>query len=225
MHSHQLQTDHVLRVAVVDDEALVRSGLSLILAVPDDMEVVVSCDGAHAVEEITRHRPDVVLLDIRMPEVDGITVLGQVLALPEPPVVAMLTTFAADDQVTAALRAGAVGFLLKDTEPEQLIHAVRLLATGGSVLSPVVTRTVIGGYVAAAGDPAVLELIAAMTEREREVLALLGEGLSNLEISQRLFLSVGTVKEYVSTILTKLGAANRVRAAVLAHRAGLVGSG
>jgi len=214
----------MLRVAVVDDEALVRSGLSMILAVPEDMEVVVSCDGVHAVEEITRHRPDVVLLDIRMPEVDGITVLARVLMLPEPPVVAMLTTFAADDQVMAALRAGAIGFLLKDTEPEQLIHAVRLLATGGSVLSPVVTRTVIGGYVAAAADPDVAALIAAMTDREREVLALLGEGLSNLEISQRLFLSVGTVKEYVSAILTKLGAANRVRAAVLAHRAGLVGS-
>jgi len=214
----------MLRVAVVDDEALVRSGLSMILAVPEDMEVVVSCDGVHAVEEITRQRPDVVLLDIRMPEVDGITVLARVLMLPEPPVVAMLTTFAADDQVMAALRAGAIGFLLKDTEPEQLIHAVRLLATGGSVLSPVVTRTVIGGYVAAAADPDVAALIAAMTDREREVLALLGEGLSNLEISQRLFLSVGTVKEYVSAILTKLGAANRVRAAVLAHRAGLVGS-
>jgi len=214
----------MLRVAVVDDEALVRSGLSMILAVPEDMEVVVSCDGVHAVEEITRQRPDVVLLDIRMPEVDGITVLARVLTLPEPPVVAMLTTFAADDQVMAALRTGAIGFLLKDTEPEQLIHAVRLLATGGSVLSPVVTRTVIGGYVAAAADPDVAALIAAMTDREREVLALLGEGLSNLEISQRLFLSVGTVKEYVSAILTKLGAANRVRAAVLAHRAGLVGS-
>jgi len=214
----------VLRVAVVDDEALVRSGLSMILAVPDDMEVVVSCDGVHAVEEITREHPDVVLLDIRMPEVDGITVLARVLARPEPPVVAMLTTFAADDQVQAALRAGAIGFLLKDTEPEQLIHAVRLLATGGSVLSPVVTRTVIGGYVASSADPAARELIAAMTDREREVLALVGEGLSNLEISQRLFLSVGTVKEYVSTILTKLGAPNRVRAAVLAHRAGLVGS-
>jgi len=209
---------------VVDDEALVRSGLSMILAVPDDMEVVVSCDGVHAVEEITRERPDVVLLDIRMPEVDGITVLARVLARPEPPVVAMLTTFAADDQVQAALRAGAIGFLLKDTEPEQLIHAVRVLATGGSVLSPVVTRTVIGGYVASSADPDISELIAAMTDREREVLALVGEGLSNLEISQRLFLSVGTVKEYVSTILTKLGAPNRVRAAVLAHRAGLVGS-
>ena len=214
----------MLRVAVIDDEALVRSGLSMILAVPDDMEVVVSCDGLHAVEEITRHHPDVVLLDIRMPEVDGITVLARVLALPEPPVVAMLTTFAADDQVTAALRAGAIGFLLKDTEPEQLIHAVRVLATGGSVLSPAVTRTVIGSYVATAADPDVSALIAAMTDREREVLALLGEGLSNLEISQRLFLSIGTVKEYVSTVLAKLGAANRVRAAVLAHRAGLVGS-
>ena len=214
----------MLRVAVIDDEALVRSGLSMILAVPDDMEVVVSCDGRHAVEEITRRHPDVVLLDIRMPEVDGITVLARVLALPEPPVVAMLTTFAADDQVTAALRAGAIGFLLKDTEPEQLIHAVRVLATGGSVLSPAVTRTVIGSYVATAADPDVSALIAAMTDREREVLALLGEGLSNLEISQRLFLSIGTVKEYVSTVLAKLGAANRVRAAVLAHRAGLVGS-
>lgn len=214
----------MLRVGVIDDEALVRSGLTLILAVPDDIEVVVSCDGVHAVDEITRHRPDVVLLDIRMPEVDGLTVLARVLALSDPPAVAMLTTFAADDQVTAALRGGAIGFLLKDTEPEQLIHAVRVLATGGSVLSPAVTRTVIGGYVATAADPDVRELIASMTDREREVLALVGEGLSNLEISQRLFLSVGTVKEYVSTILTKLGAANRVRAAVLAHRAGLVGS-
>jgi len=214
----------VLRVAVVDDEALVRSGLSMILAVPDDMEVVVSCDGVAAVEEIARQRPKVVLLDIRMPEVDGLAVLAGVLAQPNPPAVAMLTTFAADDQVAAALRAGAVGFLLKDTEPEQLIHAVRVLATGGSVLSPVVTRTVIGGYVAGSVDPDISELVSSMTDREREVLALVGEGLSNLEISQRLFLSVGTVKEYVSAILTKLGAANRVRAAVLAHRAGLVGS-
>ncbi len=136
----------------------------------------------------------------------------------------MLTTFAADDQVAAALRAGAVGFLLKDTEPEQLIHAVRVLATGGSVLSPVVTRTAIGGYIAGSVDPDIGELVASMSDREREVLALVGEGLSNLEIGQRLFLSVGTVKEYVSAILTKLGAANRVRAAVIAHRAGLVGS-
>lgn len=214
----------MLRVAVVDDEALVRSGLSMILNVPDDLEVVVSCDGVSAVDEILRERPDVVLLDIRMPEVDGLTVLSRVLAQPDPPAVAMLTTFAADDQVAAALRAGAIGFLLKDTEPEQLIHSVRVLAVGGSVLSPVVTRTVIGGYVAAAADPDVSELIATMSDREREVLALVGEGLSNLEISQRLFLSVATVKEYVSAILTKLGAPNRVRAAILAHRAGLVGS-
>jgi DNA-binding NarL/FixJ family response regulator len=214
----------VLRVAVVDDEALVRSGLSMILAVPDDLEVVLSCDGVAAVDGILRERPDVVLLDIRMPEVDGLTVLTRILAQPDPPAVAMLTTFAADDQVAAALRAGAIGFLLKDTEPEQLIQAVRVLAAGGSVLSPVVTRTVIGGYVAAAADPDISELIATMSDREREVLALVGEGLSNLEISQRLFLSVGTVKEYVSAILTKLGAPNRVRAAILAHRAGLVGS-
>jgi DNA-binding NarL/FixJ family response regulator len=214
----------VLRVAVVDDEALVRSGLSMILAVPDDIEVVVSCDGVAAVDEIVRRLPDVVLLDIRMPEVDGLTVLSRVLAQPDPPAVAMLTTFAADDQVAAALRAGAIGFLLKDTEPEQLIHSVRVLAAGGSVLSPAVTRTVIGGYVAAAADPDISELIATMSDREREVLALVGEGLSNLEISQRLFLSVGTVKEYVSAVLTKLGAPNRVRAAILAHRAGLVGS-
>jgi DNA-binding NarL/FixJ family response regulator len=214
----------VLRVAVVDDEALVRSGLSMILAVPDDLEVVLSCDGVAAVDGILRERPDVVLLDIRMPEVDGLTVLTRILAQPDPPAVAMLTTFAADDQVAAALRAGAIGFLLKDTEPEQLIQAVRVLAAGGRVLSPVVTRTVIGGYVAAAADPDISELIATMSDREREVLALVGEGLSNLEISQRLFLSVGTVKEYVSAILTKLGAPNRVRAAILAHRAGLVGS-
>lgn len=212
----------VLRVAVVDDEALVRSGLSLILAIPDDMTVPVACDGVRAVEEIARARCDVVLLDIRMPDKDGLTVLRELLDRPDGPVVAMLTTFAADDQVAEALRLGAAGFLLKDTEPEQLIHAVRVLAAGGSVLSPSVTRTVIGGFVDGTPDASASAWLARLTDRERDVLVLLAEGLSNQEIGQRLFLSVGTVKEHVSAVLTKLDAGNRVRAAVLAHRAGLV---
>lgn len=209
------------RVAVVDDEALVRSGLSLILGTASDIEVVVACDGAAAVAQITQHRPDVVLLDIRMPDVDGLTVLRQLASRPKPPVVAMLTTFAADDHVNAALREGATGFLLKDTEPEQLINSVRVLAGGGSVLASGVSDSVLAGYVAAGADPDAKRLIETLTDREREVLALLGEGLSNSEIAARLYLSLGTVKEYVSAVLTKIGAANRVAAAVLAHRGGL----
>jgi DNA-binding NarL/FixJ family response regulator len=209
------------RVAVVDDEALVRSGLSLILSCAADIEVVVACDGIAAAEQIARHKPDVVLLDIRMPGVDGLTVLRQVLGRHDPPVVAMLTTFAADDQVTTALRDGAIGFLLKDTEPEQLINSVRVLAGGGSVLAPGVTESVLSGYVSGAVDPDARQRIDALTDRERAVLALLGEGLSNSEIGARLYLSIGTVKEYVSTVLTKVGAPNRVAAAVLAHKGGL----
>jgi DNA-binding NarL/FixJ family response regulator len=209
------------RVAVVDDEALVRSGLSLILSSARDIEVVVACDGGSAVQEIGAADPDVVLLDIRMPDVDGLTVLNQLLRQPDPPIVAMLTTFASDEHVNAALRQGAIGYLLKDTEPEQLINSVRVLAGGGSVLAAGVGESVLAGYVSAGTDPEARRVVDTLTEREREVLALLGEGLSNSEIGARLYLSLGTVKEYVSTVLTKVGAPNRVAAAVLAHRSGL----
>lgn len=210
------------RVAVVDDEALVRSGLSLILDTAPDIEVVAACDGVTALEQIRDAHPDVVLLDIRMPDIDGLTILGKLMAEPSPPVVAMLTTFTADELVSAALRHGASGFLLKDTEPEQLINSIRVLAGGGSVLAPGVSELVLAGYVAAGIDPEARRRVDKLTEREREVLVLIGEGLSNNEISARLYLSLGTVKEYVSAVLTKVGASNRVSAAVLAHRSGLV---
>ncbi len=212
-----------IRVLIVDDEILVRSGLGLIVGSAPDLEVVGDCSGALAEEKVTQLRPHVVLLDIRMPDLDGISVLRRLRALPHPPAVAMLTTFDTDEYIGTALRAGAAGFMLKDTAPEQLVHAVRVLAAGGSVLSPTVTRTVISGYVEGGGpDAEAAALTRGLTGRELDVLALLGEGLSNAEIADRLFLGTGTVKDHISAILGKLGAANRVQAAVLANRAGLV---
>ncbi|GAA5005950.1 response regulator transcription factor [Kitasatospora paranensis] len=211
------------RVLIVDDEVLVRSGLGLIVGSAPDLEVVGSCSGGQAERLTAELRPQVVLLDIRMPDLDGISVLRRLRALPDPPAVTMLTTFDTDEYIGTALRAGAAGFLLKDTAPEQLVHAVRVLAAGGSMLSPTVTRTVIGGYVDGGGpDADAAALARQLTGRELDVLALLGEGLSNAEIADRLFLGTGTVKDHISAILAKLGAANRVQAAVVAHRAGLV---
>ncbi|GAB2689453.1 response regulator [Kitasatospora kifunensis] len=212
-----------IRVLIVDDELLVRSGLGLIVGSAPDLELVGDCSGGEAEELVRRLRPHVVLLDVRMPDLDGISVLRRLRALPEPPAVSMLTTFDTDEYIGTALRAGAAGFLLKDTAPDQLVHAVRILAAGGSMLSPAVTRTVIGGFVEGGGpDAAALTLVRSLTGRELDVLALLGEGLANAEIADRLFLGTGTVKDHISAILSKLGAANRVQAAVIAHRAGLV---
>jgi DNA-binding NarL/FixJ family response regulator len=214
----------MLKVIVIDDEALVRSGVAMILGAAGDIEVVGGCDGTHAVEMFLRYCPDVVLLDIRMPDVDGLTVLRRLMERPRPPVVAMLTTFSADEQVAVALEGGAAGFLLKDTEPEELVRAVRALGAGGRVLSPPVAGTVIEGFLGARPDAEVAALIGALSPREREVLALVGEGLTNALIGQRLHLSVATVKEHVSSVLIKLGGVNRVQAAVMASKAGLVAS-
>ncbi|MFB7662752.1 response regulator [Kitasatospora sp. NPDC056138] len=212
-----------IRVLIVDDEILVRSGLGLIVGSAPDLEVVGDCSGSQAEDRVTALRPHVVLLDIRMPDLDGISVLRRLRTLPSPPAVAMLTTFDTDEYIGTALRGGAAGFLLKDTAPDQLVHAVRVLAAGGSVLSPTVTRTVISGYVEGGGpDAEAAALTRGLTGRELDVLALLGEGLSNAEIADRLFLGTGTVKDHISAILGKLGAANRVQAAVVANRAGLV---
>ena len=207
----------MVRVVVVDDEALVRSGLDLILGSADDVEVVGTCDGVHAIEEIQRHAPDVVLLDLRMPRVDGLTVLRQLSRWPRRPAVAILTTFDADSFIAEALGLGAAGFLLKDTEPTQLIDAVRTLAAGRSVLSPAVTRTVIQGYLGGAARTADASRVAAMSPRERDVLGLIGQGLSNAEIGRRLHLSTATVKDYVSAVLDRLDVTNRVQAAVVAR--------
>ncbi|WP_431981501.1 response regulator [Streptomyces qinglanensis] len=215
----------MIRVVVVDDEELVRSGLRLVLGTAPDIEVVAVCGGGAAVGTVLTHRPDVLLLDIRMPDVDGLTVLRRLQADPdaEAPRTAMLTTFDAEEYLGAALHAGAAGFLLKDTAPEQLVHAVRVLADGGRVLAPGVTSTVIGGYLGGRHGTDAEHRAACLTCRERQVLALVGEGLSNNGIAQRLNLAHGTVKDHVSALLAKLGGLNRVQAAVLADRAGLVG--
>ncbi|MYS91215.1 Protease production enhancer protein [Streptomyces chartreusis NRRL 3882] len=217
----------MIRVVVVDDEALVRSGFELILNAADGIQVVATAEGAQAADVIRREHPDVVLLDIRMPDVDGLTVLREIRTLPEPPTVAMLTTFDTDEYILTALRSGAAGFLLKDTEPEQLAHLVRTLAAGGVVMSPKASRALLRGHPGT-DTPRVAEDVARvnlLTDRERDVLVLIAEGLSNADIGTRIHLSAGTVKDHVSSILTKLRVAGRVQAALLAERAGLLGDG
>ncbi|MFH9425616.1 response regulator [Streptomyces sp. NPDC017529] len=215
----------MIRVAVVDDERLVRSGLRMILGTAPDIELVAECGGAGAVDTVLGSAADVVLLDIRMPDVDGLTVLRGLRTAAAPPAVAMLTTFDAQEYLTAALREGAAGFLLKDSDPGQLVGAVRTLAAGGSVLDPGVTRAVIGGFLTAEDQAAAARAVQALTPREAEVLALLGEGLGNAGIAERMGLAPSTVKDHVRALLGKLGGLNRVQAAILADRAGLVSGG
>ncbi|KAA0939359.1 response regulator [Streptomyces apricus] len=212
----------MIRVLVVDDEALVRTGFEHILSAADDIEVVAAVAGGRAVRAARELRPDVVLLDIRMPDVDGLTVLAQLRRLPDRPVVAMLTTFDMDEYVAAALRSGAAGFLLKDTDPVQLPVLVRNLAAGGVVLSSSVTRTVVHGYLDNGPRHAAMRRVQVLSERERAVLVLIAEGLSNTAIGARLHLSTGTVKDHVSAVLSKLRVVSRVQAALLAERAGLL---
>ena len=212
----------MIRVVVVDDEVLVRSGFQLILNLAPDIEVVATADGPRALDVIALHHPDVVLLDIRMPGKDGLSILHELRAAPERPVVAMLTTFDSDEYIATALRNGAAGFLLKDTDPEQLPQLVRTLHGGGVVLSPTVSSTVVDRYLSAGADQAGRVLVGLLTHREREVLVLLADGLPNAEIGGRLFLSVGTVKDHVSAILAKFDVGTRVQASLLAQRAGLL---
>ncbi|MER7029131.1 MULTISPECIES: response regulator transcription factor [Streptomyces] len=213
----------MIRVVVVDDEALVRSGFELILNASDDIEVVATSTGRDAVGTVRRAHPDVVLLDIRMPDVDGLSVLRALRTLPEGPVVAMLTTFDTDEYILTALRSGAAGFLLKDTEPDQLPQLVRTLAAGGVVLSPRASRALLHDHPEQGGiGDAEAARVDRLTDRERDVLVLIAEGLSNADIGARLHLSAGTVKDHVSAILTKLRVAGRVQAALLAQRAGLL---
>ncbi|MBB2940726.1 DNA-binding NarL/FixJ family response regulator [Actinoplanes lutulentus] len=208
----------MIRVVVVDDEALVRSGFDLILSAAPDLAVVATATGGEALDVIREHRPDVVLLDIRMPDVDGLTILGHIRAFDDPPAVAMLTTFDADEYVVAALDRGAAGFLLKDTDPEQLAQFVRTLAGGGVVLAPKASRTLLRNLPASAttdgGDR-----MGRLSEPERDVLRLLAQGLSNAEIGVRLHLGTGTVRDHVSVVLEKLRVSGRVQAALLAQKA------
>jgi DNA-binding NarL/FixJ family response regulator len=213
-----------VRVVLVDDEELVRSGLRMILESADDIEVVgEAADGGGAVEQVRRHRPDVVLMDIRMPAMDGLAATRELTALPDPPRVIMLTTFELDEYVHAALENGAVGFLLKDTPPRDLIQAVRTVAEGNAMLAPTVTRRLIAEFAAQSSAQAVAarKRLEALTSRELEVTVAVAQGLSNAEIGRRLFMSEATVKAHISRVLTKLGMANRVQAAILVHDAGL----
>ncbi|HEX3490429.1 MAG TPA: response regulator transcription factor [Streptosporangiaceae bacterium] len=212
----------MIRVVVVDDEPMVCAHLRTILGSAGDIEVVDQAhDGAAGVEAVVRSRPDLVLMDLRMPGVDGITAIERIGQLAQPPAVVVLTTFDADQYVLRALRAGAVGFLVKSTPPEDLIDLVRVAAEGHTVLSPAAARRLIAASAdsQSARDRA-RELVATLTEREAEVLAGLGEGLSNAQIAGRLFLSEATVKGYISRILVKLDCANRTQAGLLAHDAG-----
>jgi DNA-binding NarL/FixJ family response regulator len=208
----------VTSVLIVDDEALVRSGLSMILGADPEIEVVGAVTGTDAVDVVGTTMPDVVLLDIRMPDVDGLELLGSLTGLPRAPVVAILTTFDSDDHLATALRRGAAGFLLKNTSPTALTQMVHALAAGGTVLAPGVNRAALtSGFV----DADARRRIATLTPREFDVLRLLTEGATNSEIAGVLRVSLGTVKDDIGTILVTLDVRSRVLAALTAVRAGV----
>ena len=214
-----------VRVVLVDDQALVRTGFRMILDGTDDIEVVGEAgDGSTAVDVVAEVRPDVVLMDVRMPGVDGIEATRRVRALPTAPRVIILTTFDLDEYVFAGLQAGASGFLLKDTLAADLVSAVRVVASGEAVAAPSVTRRLIAHYVRRqpASPPAATERLAVLTAREREVLTLIALGRSNTEIASELYLSEGTVKTHVGRILAKLRLRDRVQAVILGYECGLV---
>ncbi|WP_433604065.1 response regulator [Dactylosporangium sp. CA-139114] len=217
-----------LRVVIADDQALVRTGFRMILTA-DGIDVVAeAADGAEAVEAVRRTRPDVVLMDVRMPAMDGLEATRRILG-GEPaaaPRVVILTTFDLDRYVYAALSAGASGFLLKDVSPEQLVAAVRLVRAGDALLAPAITRRLIERYAARDARTATLHRdLSALTPREIEVLTLLARGLSNAELAGSLFLSDATVKTHVARILSKLGLRDRAQAIVVAYETGLVTPG
>ena len=216
-----------IRVVLVDDQAMVRTGLRMVLAAEPDIEVVgEAADGAAGVRVVTQLRPDVVLLDVRMPGMDGLEASRRILAAALPTRVVVLTTFDEDEYVAAALRAGVSGFLLKVAPPEDLVAAVRTVAAGQGLLDPAVTLRVIESFAAApAPDPARAGELATLTERETDVLALVAAGLSNAEIAARLYLGEATVKTHVSRVLLKLGLRDRVQAVAFAYESGLVTPG
>lgn len=214
-----------IRVLLVDDDALVRSGLSMILSDNDRIQVVAEAsDGDEAVNQVLAHHPDVVMMDIRMPRVDGLSATRSIRALANAPEVLVLTTFDLDDYVFRALEAGASGFLLKDTPPLDLIAAVETIAGGDAMLSPRVTRTLIGHFAGDGGSrrEAARQRLDGITGRENEVLIEVARGHSNADIGRSLFMSEATVKSHMSRVMQKVGIENRVQAAIIAHDAGLV---
>ncbi|TWJ07815.1 LuxR family two component transcriptional regulator [Stackebrandtia albiflava] len=216
-----------MRIVVADDEAMIRAGVRAILASDPDIEVVAeAADGREAVEMVRAHRPDLALLDIRMPKLDGLAAAAEIRRLAPEVGVIMLTTFGEDEYIAGALGNGAGGFLLKSGDPRELIAGIRAVAEGAAFLSPQVARRVInelargGGRMSRAAEAR--QRIAGLTGRERQVLELLAGGLSNAEIASRLHVVEGTVKAYVSGILTRLAVRNRVQAAIMAYEAGVV---
>ena len=217
-----------IRVAVVDDQALVRRGFAMVLDHQADIEVVAEAgSGIEAIEETLHHRPDVVLMDIRMPEMDGLTATSAVLEQADWPLkVIILTTFDPDEYVYRALQAGASGFVLKDIPPEDLAPAVRTVVNGGALLDPSITRRLIARFAdTLAADTATAHRLDGLTDREREVLIELAKGSTNAEISDQLHIGAATVKSHVSSILAKLGLRDRAQAVVFAYESGLITPG
>ncbi|MET9671908.1 response regulator transcription factor [Streptomyces sp. NPDC006482] len=215
-----------IKVLIVDDQMMVREGFSVLLGAMPDMEVVgEAVNGREAIAQVAALRPDVVLMDIRMPELNGIEATREIVAADADAKVLVLTTFDLDEYVYQALRAGASGFLLKDASARQLAEGVRVVAAGEALLAPTVTRRLITEFAKAPGDsprPPAMARIGELTERETEVLVLIAQGLSNVEIAEHLVVAESTIKTHVSRILVKLGLRDRTQAAVFAYEAGLV---
>lgn len=215
-----------MKVVIADDEAMIRGGLRMLLETEPDFEVVAEAtDGAEAVELARRHRPDVVLMDIRMPGLDGLTAAREVLALPAAPRVVILTTFDEDESVYEALRVGASGFILKSAPPERLLDAVRAASSGRALIDPAVTRRVIEAFARQSSHVPPPVGLDELTPRETEVLRLVARGLNNSEIATELVVAEATVKSHVNRVLMKLGLRDRTQAAVLAYEAGLIRPG
>jgi len=216
-----------IRVLLCDDQALVRGGFRMILEARPDLQVVGEAeDGAQAVSLARQTQPDVILMDVRMPHLDGVEATRQIVAAGSPARILVLTTYDLDEYVYAAIRAGASGFMLKDVQPAQLAEAIRVIAAGDALLAPSVTRRLLGQFARTLPGPrfrpASPASLSALTERETEVLRLLAAGLSNAELAGRLYISEATVKSHVSSLLRKLGLRDRVQAIILAYDTGLV---
>jgi DNA-binding NarL/FixJ family response regulator len=212
-----------IRVLVADDQTLVRTGFRVILEAEGDIEVVAEADtGVEAIRQAQMVEPDVILMDIRMPELDGLSATEEILRHPDPPTIVVLTTFDQTEYVYRALRAGAAGFLLKDAPSTRLIAAVRAAATGDSLIEPSITRRLVERFVDTTRPQGLPRELAALTERELDVLRLVARGLSNAEIAAELVVAETTVKTHVARILTKLGVRDRVQAVVVAYETGFV---